>query len=225
MPLIAALVTILPMFVGLILWNRLPDSVPIHFNSMNEVDGYASKSFAVYWCPIIMLICYGLMRLGLRNKKMNAKYPKVTLAFTWICPVLSCLIGALTYLEALDYNVNSNIIICSFVGVIFIMFGLALPKIERNSMIGLKFGWTLASDANWNFTHRVGRISFIAAGVIFLLCGFCYKVWIVVTAFAVAIVVPYIASFAFHKKYGDKDPNAAKKKAKKKAAAKPKKLN
>lgn len=225
MPLIAALVTLLPMFVGLILWNKLPDTVPIHFNSMNEADGYAPKSFAVYWCPIIMLIFHCLIRLGVRGKGMSRKFGRLSIAMTWLCPVLSCMIGGLTYLEALGSNVNSNIIICSFVGAIFIIFGAYLPSIERNSMVGLKFGWTLANEGNWKFTHKVGRISFITAGVIFLLCGFYYKVWIVITAFAIAIVVPYIASFAFYKKYGDKNPYAAKEKAKKKAAPKPKKLN
>lgn len=52
---IASIVTILPVFIGIILWNRLPDVMATHFGTNNEADGYSSKAFAVFGLPVILL--------------------------------------------------------------------------------------------------------------------------------------------------------------------------
>ena len=44
---ITCLVTLLPIVLGVIFWQRLPEEIAIHFNIHNEPDNYASKSVAV----------------------------------------------------------------------------------------------------------------------------------------------------------------------------------
>ena len=53
--LIGCIVTALPMLVGLILWNRLPDEIATHFGSGNVANGWSSKPFAVFGIPGIMV--------------------------------------------------------------------------------------------------------------------------------------------------------------------------
>lgn len=56
--LVTTFVTLLPMFVGLFLWNQLPDKMPTHFNGQGVVDGYSGKPFAVIG---IYLFCSALL--------------------------------------------------------------------------------------------------------------------------------------------------------------------
>ena len=50
-----SVITLLPVFIGLFLWNQLPDSVATHFGLNNQPDGYSSKAFAVFGLPLILL--------------------------------------------------------------------------------------------------------------------------------------------------------------------------
>lgn len=43
--------TIVPLLAGTVLWNRLPEQMPIHFGLDGQVDGYAGKAFGVLALP------------------------------------------------------------------------------------------------------------------------------------------------------------------------------
>ena len=48
MILLTSIITLFPIFIGLLLWNQLPDSLATHWGINNEPNGYASKTFAVF---------------------------------------------------------------------------------------------------------------------------------------------------------------------------------
>ena len=45
---ITSTVTILPVLIGIICWDRLPDVMATHFGMNNEANGFSSKVFAVF---------------------------------------------------------------------------------------------------------------------------------------------------------------------------------
>ena len=51
-----SLVSLLPTIAGLILWNRLPEQVPIHFDFEGNPDNYGSRAFAVFFIPLFYLL-------------------------------------------------------------------------------------------------------------------------------------------------------------------------
>ena len=51
---IASIVTIMPLFIGLLFWNRLPDVMATHFGMDNEARGWSSKGLAVFVLPQLM---------------------------------------------------------------------------------------------------------------------------------------------------------------------------
>ena len=61
---IATIIILLPMLAGLILWNRLPEQFPIHFNAAGEVDGFSSKAFGVFGLPLILVAFQWLCAVG-----------------------------------------------------------------------------------------------------------------------------------------------------------------
>ena len=170
---ITTLITILPLFVGLILWNRLPDTVATHWNFNGEANGWSSKAFAVLGLPCLLTVIH-LFTVGVTlndPKKKNIHRKMLTLVF-WIVPVVSLIVNGMVFLTALQIEVNVSIAVSALVGIIFIIIGNYLPKLQQNYTAGIKLPWTLNSTENWNRTHRLGGKTFIISGILLILCGF-----------------------------------------------------
>ena len=58
---IASIVTIMPLFIGLLFWNRLPDVMATHFGMDNEANGWSSKVFAVFGLPLFLVAMEWIM--------------------------------------------------------------------------------------------------------------------------------------------------------------------
>ena len=52
--LLTSLVILLPILVGLLLWNRLPEEVPFHWDVNGQVDNWAGKGVAVFAMPAFL---------------------------------------------------------------------------------------------------------------------------------------------------------------------------
>ena len=52
---ISSIVLLLPIVFGLIKWSALPDQMAVHFNLSGQADGWASKGFAVFGFPLMLL--------------------------------------------------------------------------------------------------------------------------------------------------------------------------
>ena len=170
---ITTLITILPLFVGLILWNRLPDTVATHWDFNGEANGWSSKAFAVLGLPCLLTVIH-LFTVGVTlndPKKKNILRKMLTLVF-WIIPVVSLIVNGMVFLTALQIEVNVSIAVSALVGIIFIIIGNYLPKLQQNYTAGIKLPWTLNSTENWNRTHRLGGKTFIISGILLILCGF-----------------------------------------------------
>lgn len=53
---VTSFVCLLPILLGIALWENLPDTMAIHFNINNEPDNFASKGFVVFGLPFLMVI-------------------------------------------------------------------------------------------------------------------------------------------------------------------------
>ena len=49
---------LLPLLAGLVLWNRLPESVAIHFGPDGQPDGWSGRAFAVFFMPLFILAAH-----------------------------------------------------------------------------------------------------------------------------------------------------------------------
>ena len=53
---LTAVIILLPIIAGLIMWNDLPEQIPTHWNAVGEVDGWSGKTFAVFGLPLFILL-------------------------------------------------------------------------------------------------------------------------------------------------------------------------
>lgn len=102
MLILSLLVILLPMGLGLFLWNQLPDQVPIHFGLNGQADNYAGKAFVVFGLPLLMAALQVLLLVVTmadpKGKNIAAKPFGLLL---WICPLVSLFCGTMTYAKAL----------------------------------------------------------------------------------------------------------------------------
>lgn len=201
---LTSIVILLPMFVGLILWNRLPEQMPTHFGFNGTADGYSGRPFAIIGLPLfllaIQLLCAFALRADPKKQNISEKLVQLTL---WICPAVSLFAGLSIYLSALGFAINVSRLGMVFVGLIFIVIGNYLPKCRHNYTVGIRLPWTLDNEDNWNHTHRFAGYVWIIAGVVTLLSVFLSHAAVVwVAAIFVASLSPLVYSFVYAKRHG-----------------------
>lgn len=198
---ITSIVTILPVLIGIICWNRLPDVMATHFGFNNEANGFSSKAFAVFGLPLILLavLWVGAFVTAHDPKRQNIS-PKMFSLMLWIAPVISLVAAATIYPVNLGYELDIAFFSELLVGLMFIIIGNYLPKARQNYTIGIKIPWTLANEENWNRTHRLAGYLWMICGILMILISltrFVPAEWLV-GIFLIMVLVPCIYSFWLH---------------------------
>lgn len=200
---VTTIITLLPMLAGVILWSKLPEQFPIHFNAAGEVDGWSSKAFGVFGLPLILVAFQWLCGLG--SLKMDPKAEnlegKVFSLVLWIIPVLSVVLNALVYCTALGMDMNVQIIMPLLIGLLMVIIGNWLPKCKHSYTLGIKLPWTLADETNWNRTHRFAGPIWVVGGLIIMLTSCLGGVWLwaMLPVIVVMVAAPTVYSFLLFK--------------------------
>lgn len=198
---VSSLVILIPVIVGVLLWDKLPETMATHFDVSGEADGWSSKPFAVFGIPLFILACHWLGAVGIqfdpRHKNINEKVYRLCL---FICPVVSLICAVGLYPYALGMDVNSAFLAELFVGGILVIIGNYLPKCRQNYTVGIKLPWTIHDEENWNRTHRMAGWLWMAGGLVILLNTFLRfgKEWLMVVIFAVIALAPMGYSFGYY---------------------------
>lgn len=199
---LTSLVILLPVAAGLILWNRLPDQMPTHWDINGQVDGWSGKPFAVIGLPLILLSAQWVCALATfyADPKKDNHSDKILQLVLWIMPTMSILLHSLTYAAALGQEVNMNLFMPIFMGLLFTVIGNYLPKCKQNYTIGIKIPWTLNSEENWNKTHRFAGILWVAGGLAIMVTGFFGGVWVFFPIVLLMTIAPMIYSYRLYTK-------------------------
>ena len=199
--LITSVVILLPILVGLILWNQLPDQIPSHWNASGEIDGWSSKPFTVFGIPLILLAFQWLCVLGTGSDPKKENHPaKILHLVLWVIPVLSALLHVLVYCAALGKDVRMEVVMPVFIGLLLTVVGNYLPKCKQNYTIGIKIPWTLNSEENWNRTHRFAGRLWTVCGLAIMLTGFFGGFWVFLPITFLMVLAPIFYSYILHRK-------------------------
>ena len=202
---ITSIVTILPVLIGIIYWDRLPDVMATHFGMDNEANGFSSKAFAVFGLPAVLLavLWLGAFVTSHDPKRQNIS-PKMFSLGLWIAPVVSLVVAATVYPINLGYELDITFFAELFLGLMFIIIGNYLPKARQNYTIGIKIPWTLANEENWNRTHRLAGYLWMICGILLIMICLTRLVpaqWSV-GIFLILVLVPCVYSYWLHVKKG-----------------------
>lgn len=198
---ITSVLTLIPVFAGVILWDKLPETMVTHWGVGNAPDGFSSKPVAVFGLPLILLaihwVCLFATKADPKSKNIN---PRMLDLVLWICPVLSIVMGTVTYSYSLGNEVNVQAVVTIIVGIMFVIVGNYLPKCKQSYTMGIKLPWTLSDEENWNKTHRLAGKLWVACGIIMLVMSFVQGIAVMAVTLAFAVIVPTIYSYIFFRK-------------------------
>ncbi len=201
--LLTSLVILLPILAGVILWDKLPDSVPIHFGPNGEPDDYAGRAVAVFVMPLVLLAVHWLCTLGTaadpKHKNIDGKPFGLVL---WICPMISLLVNGVVYVTTLGIAINIMMIFGLFFGCLFVVIGNYMPKCRQSYTIGIKLPWTLNDEDNWNRTHRFAGRLWTVGGLLVIVTAFLGDAFIFVFLALVLlmVIIPTVYSYRLYKK-------------------------
>ena len=121
---ISSIVILLPILIGVLLWDQLPDSFTTHWGVDGQPDGWAGKPMAVFGIPLLMLViqwvCVLVTNADKRNHNQSAKALNMVL---WIIPAISIAAAAMIYGVAFGMEPNANQLLPILMGTMFLIVG------------------------------------------------------------------------------------------------------
>lgn len=200
-------ILLLPFIASAILWNDLPDQVPVHFNIHGEADDYGPKWMNAIMLPVIGIAVYFLLIFlpAIDPKKRIESTQKPIAAIRIITSVFFVSIYGIVMAITLGYQIDMGNYIFIVVGLLFMVLGNYMNSVKPNYFIGIRTPWTLENPEVWKKTHRLGSKLWIIGGLLFILApllfGISETAFITLTLFVIAILVgvPVVYSYIMYK--------------------------
>ena len=201
---ISSLLIILPSLIGLLLWDKLPEKIPTHFNFSGEADQFSSKTFMVFFSPLLFLLIHLFLACMISiDPKNNKVSDKIYIMILYSMSLFSLFVHTSIYYKTFHNNFDISKAILFLAALIFIVIGNYLPKTRQNYTIGIKCPWTLEDEDNWNKTHRLAGYLFVGGGLLIAIISFFPKKIMVITFIITVIsmtIIPFIYSYSLYRK-------------------------
>ena len=209
------LLMFLPLLITVIALPFLPEKIPAHYNFAGEIDRFGSK-FETLIFPL-MTIGMGLFMLFMAKiaaKDENGKKNEKIVFYTgmgisvWFT-IMHCysLCKAFSVAGAMSYSAETDINspFCIFMGLGLVITGCFMPKLGRNSLIGLRTSWSMKNEITWEKNQRFAGISFIVCGALSVVAGLFLEelaaMFIVLGLLVLDTIICIIYSYKIAKKY------------------------
>lgn len=197
---VTGLFCLVGMIPGLIYYNRMPASIPIHFDINNQPNNYASKPFVVFVIPIIMLI-FHLFCCAVSSKMDSGSNPKpVESMVRLIIPIITVVVEAATVMYVMQLFTDVGLICSVLIGILFIALGNYLPKTRPNRTFGVKLPWIMGNEDVWRRVHRLTGWMLVLGGIILITSAFLSVYYVGIAAIAIAVIMPVIYSLIISRK-------------------------
>ena len=193
-----------------IVWNTIPDIVPLHVNLKGVVDRYGSKNELITMTLILTavnVLVYLLLpqvyridpkRYAAENK---TRLHRIAFAVSIFIAAALCL---LIYSSIHGDMKFSTRFILSGAGLIIAVVGNYMYNIKPNYFAGIRLPWTLNNDENWRKTHMLaGKLMFGGGLLIAVICLFIPLLASIIALFvflSVTISITCIYSYRLYKK-------------------------
>lgn len=198
---------VLPVAATLAVLQFLPDQIPAHYGFNGQVDRWGSK-YETLIVPamtlvfgLIMILCARYASKQEKDGRNNEKICILTGVFSLaVFNVMTAYFLYTSYymVENLaDVKVDLSQLVFVLMGVLMVVVGNVMPKLRKNSLIGLRTPWSMANEAAWKKSQRFGGIAFVVTGILLILvCLFtkgigCFVAFVVIMVPSVCIQTYY----------------------------------
>ena len=172
---LAQWIIIAAMFVAAsVVWPTAPDQLPVHWSIQGQADGFGGKFEGLLLLPLVTLGIYLLLAFLPRFDPRAGNYARFANVYALIrgsILVVLALVQAATLLWIKGIEFNMSIAISLIVGMLLIVLGYVMPRLQPTWFVGIRTPWTLTSERSWRKTHELGRWVFIAIGIVAIATG------------------------------------------------------
>ncbi len=196
-------ILIAPLFAMLIIWNKLPEQLPMHWNIDNQVDRMGSRWEMLLMNAGLYVLLLILPWIDPRRKNYSAfsgPYYNIRIILTLFFSTLSACIIA--YAAGAEMNISKIVQI----GVILLFTVLSnyFINLKPNWFIGIRTPWTMESEMVWRKTHRfASKLGFWGGLATLAVSFFISGTWLVVSLIVYivffAIIPAFYSYFLFRK--------------------------
>lgn len=201
-------IALLPIIYLFVIWNQIPDIVPLHFNGNMQPDKTGPKS--KMWLSTSLLSAISIFLLLLlqnlkridpkrRNEPDSSTFSKIGSGILVFITAINFMMITSAYKGAVIFN---NFFF-PLLGLLFAFIGNYMNNLKPNYFAGIRLPWTLSDDENWRRTHRLaGHLWFwsglsIAVFALFFPARIIFP--ILITVIIIMTIIPIVYSYSIFK--------------------------
>jgi immunity protein, SdpI family len=199
------LIILAPAVYLLLVWEKIPERVALHFDWSGEPDRFGNKKellttsiILIVTSALIYLILTNIYRIDPKKSAAENKGRLRRLAFG-LAVFMSALLCMIIYSSS-NGNIHfSTGTLLAGMGLFFAFIGNYMHNIKPNYFAGFRLPWTLENADNWKKTHALaGKLWFAGGLILAIICLFLPAKPAMIVFFTVMIIItiiPVIYSF------------------------------
>lgn len=221
------IMALIPLIVTAIVLQFIPDTIPMHYDLMGNIDRWGNKTEEFVF-PVIILVVTLFWHLMIRffekkvEKAKTEKEQKEAASNAKILGIVgisqAIMFGIMHYfsmysscVEARSGSTKAVIDIakvsCILCGILFIVLGNFITKSKKNGVVGVRTIWSMHNDDTWRKSNRFGAICLIVAGALTIVTTVFASGMVSTILLVVYIVLVAVASIVYSKIVYDKEIN------------------
>ncbi len=165
LPKILWVLLIMPLVSSIILYTRLPERMPIHWDINGEIDQYVHKFIGAFFIPALSII-FLLTYIPLIPKAIFHKAPKIYYSIASVITILffGMHIAIISISLGADF-LRMDLVAKFILGLAIVIFGNFMPKLKPNEKELSQSTWILKAQ-------RHGGYVWFVSGIIFMILAF-----------------------------------------------------
>lgn len=199
-------VVALALIASVVAYPHLPERIVTHWNARGQADGYSSRAFGAFVTPAGILVMAVVVQVLPVIDPRRANYAKFSDTYWLLVNGILVFMG-LVHLALLGSGAGLPVPIQPLVrvgiGVLFVVLGNHLGRVQPNWFLGIRTPWTLSSDVVWRKTHRLAAWTFVGGGLVFAASAFvplARSYALLGTTIAIAVLAPVVYSLYLWKR-------------------------
>lgn len=194
----------------LLIWQKLPARVPLHFDLHGNADRYGSKAELITLVIVLSLMSAGMFLLFPYIYKIDPKksaienkdrLKKLGFAISILMSFLCFFVVDSSRTGSIALNVK---LLISGLAAFWCIMGNYMYNLKPNYFAGMRLPWTLQDEENWKQTHLLAGKLWFAGGLLTLILvwliptGLIFGVFIGITI--IITLIPIIYSYQFFRR-------------------------
>lgn len=150
-------IILIPFIIIPLVWNSLPEQIPMHWNFEGMVDNWAPRFPGIFYLPLFNIALYILFLVIPKLDPRKRNYSLFMGAYKAIRLIMAAFMLYMFLIitfASIGYELNIMMLVINGILVLFLVLGNLMGKLRSNYFVGFRMPWTLEYQEIWAKTHR-----------------------------------------------------------------------